>query len=255
MRLKYRIPLAIIAICMVITMFIASSYALWSVTITQESKNIIESGCFSITFDDTDSSSINLTNAYPISDEKGLKTTPYAFTIKNTCTVDAKFTLYLNSLDVVNKLSDEYIKYSLVEERSGISVANSPTGIELSTTSKDDLNKGQFGFEKDVVHSYEIATGTLKGRTIVKNEDGTPQKNEDGTVKTLDDGGTQKYHLRLWIDSKAKNSERDEAGNVIAGKEGIEGKTFEAGVSVVAYATKLDTETTTEPTESTTVTD
>ncbi len=209
MRLRYRIPLAIIAICMVITMFIASSYALWSVTITQESKNALESGCFAITFDDTDSSSINLTNTFPISDEKGLKTAPYTFTIKNTCTVDARFTLYLNTLNIVDgvKLSDDFIKYSLMQSDGAVAVAQSLKNAEQNLDTSYFTFKEDFG--KDVLKSYVLTTGTLKGQS----------------AEGVDDGEAITYSLRLWIDEVATNE--------------IFGQTFEAGVSTVAYAVQL----------------
>lgn len=233
MRLKYRIPLAIIAICMVITMFIASSYALWSVTITQESKNAIESGCFAITFDDTNSSSINLTNTYPIPDDKGLKTTPYTFTIKNTCTVDARFTLYLNTLNVPkktvvvdgkeseidNKIADDFIKYSLIESDGAVAVAQSLINAEKNPDTSYFTFKEDFG--KDVLKSYALTTGTLKGQS----------------AEGVDDGESITYSLRLWIDEVATTE--------------INGQTFEAGISTVAYATKLGTDVTPEPTDPT----
>ena len=113
MRLRYRIPLAIIAIMMVVTLSIGSSYALWKVTKEQDVANIITTGCFEVSFIE-ESNSINLTNTFPITDEKGLTTTPYVFTLKNTCTIDADYTIYLNTLNLTNgktKIADNLIKY------------------------------------------------------------------------------------------------------------------------------------------------
>ena len=84
-----------------------------------------------------------------------------------------------------------------------------------------NLDKSHFTFAKPILKSYEIETGTLKGKT------------DD----TTDDGGVAEYSLRLWIDESGKNAVRDKAGNVIT--PGIEGQTFEAGISTVATATKL----------------
>lgn len=201
MRLRYRIPLAVIAIFMVITLFIASSYALWKVTVYQETENIIETGCFSLTFED--SSSINLDNTYPMTDESGMKMIPYTFTITNTCTVDAKYTVYLNTLDVNGeKLDDSLIKYSLVKTDGALNVA------QALDAAKTNIDKTHFSFDKDILKSYEIATGTLKGKTT-----------EDGN------GESATYNLRLWIDESGTNE--------------IGGQTFEAGISTIAYATKL----------------
>lgn len=204
MSLKYRIPLAMIAICMVLTLFLASSYALWKVTIYQETENIIDSGCFAITFEE-ESSSINLTNTYPISNEKGMKTKPYIFKITNTCTTDAKYTLYLNTLEVNgSKIDDSLIDYSLVKSDGAVAVAN-----KLNTATKN-IDTSHFDFDKKILTSYEVAEGTLKGAT-----------SDGGT-----DGEAATYSLRLWIDESATTA--------------INGYSFEAGLSVISTATKIE---------------
>ncbi len=216
MRLRYRIPLAVIAIFMVMTLFMASSYALWKVTIYQETENIIETGCFSLEFKD-ESSSINLGNTYPMSNESGMKTIPYIFTVKNTCTVDAKYTIYLNTLEVDGvKLEDSLINYSLVKVDGALATA------QTLDTAKTNMDTSHFTFTKKILKSYELETSTLKGKTD----------------ENSDDGGSATYSLRLWIDESGKNAVRDKEGNVIT--PGIEGQTFEAGISTIATATKLD---------------
>lgn len=216
MRLRYRIPLAVIAIFMVMTLFMASSYALWKVTIYQETENIIETGCFSLEFKD-ESSSINLGNTYPMSNESGMKTIPYIFTVKNTCTVDAKYTIYLNTLEVDGvKLEDSLINYSLVKVDGALATA------QTLDTAKTNMDTSHFTFTKKILKSYELETSTLKGKTD----------------ENSDDGGFATYSLRLWIDESGKNAVRDKEGNVIT--PGIEGQTFEAGISTIATATKLD---------------
>lgn len=198
MRLRYRIPLAVIAIMMVVTMFLGSSYALWKVTKYQPTANVIETGCFELTFTEQ-SSSINLTNAYPITDEKGLKTTPYTFTLKNTCTIDAQYIVYLNTLKTAEtKIDDSLIKYSLLKTGDSISVAN-----PLSTaTLNNDVSS--FTYDKDLLTSYSLVTGTLAQNEQVQ------------------------YNLRLWIDESATTA--------------INGYTFEAGIATIAYATTIGEE-------------
>lgn len=171
MRLRYRIPLAVIAIMMVCTLFLGSSYALWKITKQQKGTNLIETGCFELTFTEQ-SSSIHLTNTYPISDEKGLKTTPYVFTIKNTCTIDAKYTVYLNALDTGNLIPDNLIKYSLKKSTDAVEVANLLTSVPINT------DTSAFTYAKPLLTSYTLATGTLR-----QNE-------------------SAQYNLRLWIDEK-----------------------------------------------------
>lgn len=173
MSLKYRIPLAVIAIMMVATMFVGSSYALWKVTEYQETANVIETGCFEISFTEQ-TSSINLTNTYPMSDTKGLKTTPYTFTVKNVCSIDANYVIYLNTLQPTkSKIGDNLIKYSLTKTGDSVSVANKLSSAEINT------DVSNFTYSKTLLTSYALATGTLK-----QNE-------------------SMQYSLRLWIDESA----------------------------------------------------
>lgn len=221
MRLGYRISLGVIAILMVMCMFVGSSYALWTLTSHQTSTNLIESGCFSVQFNDENSDSINLTNTYPMDSTKGIKkVTPYTFTVKNTCTVDAKYTIYLNSLEVDGKkLSDDFIQYALTESGNSLIVAK-----DLETTTKN-TDKSHFTFTKGIVNSYIIKEGVLKGATSA----------------TADDGESITYDLRLWIKSNAGNE--------------IFGQKFEAGISTIAKATKIETPETNSSTETTLETD
>lgn len=173
MRLRYRIPLAVIAVMMVATMFLGSSYALWKVTKYQETANVIETGCFELTFTEQ-SSSINLTNTYPITDEKGLKTTPYTFTITNTCTIDADYTVYLNTLQTTkSKIDDGLIKYSLFKTGDSVATANLLTSATVNT------DVSSFTYDKTLLTSYSLVSGSL-----AQNE-------------------SAQYSLRLWIDESA----------------------------------------------------
>lgn len=209
LRLKYRIPLAIIAIMLVVTLSIGSSYALWKVTKEQSVANIITSGCFDVSFIEQ-SSSINLTNTYPMSDEKGLQTPAYVFTLKNTCTIDADYTIYLNTLNLTsgkNKIADNLIKYSITKtgavENNNVALLNTAT-----TADKTMFNATDFDATTAIDTSYSLASGTLKASST-----------KNGT-----DGGEATYSLRLWIDSSATTA--------------INGQSFEASVYSIARTAK-----------------
>lgn len=203
MRLKYRIPLAIIAILMVITLFMGSSYALWKTTDYQETVNKIATGCFELSFTE-DKKSINLDNTYPMEDEKGAETIPYRFTITNTCTTDAEYTIYLNTLkpDLGTKIADDLIKVALLEENGATMVAHNLDSLE------QNVELSHFAYPKELLNSYIIGTGKLKG------------KDDNGNA-----GESVTYDLRIWIDEKATTA--------------INGQTFEAAVASVAYATSI----------------
>ncbi len=213
LRLKYRIPLAVIAILMVMTLFMGSSYALWKTTAYQESENRLDTGCFEISFSDQ-SDSIHLANAYPMEDLSGLRSTPYIFTIKNTCTIDASFTLYLNTFKPVGdatKIADQYIKYALVRMEDDEEVgAASASSLTTDATSNANFTQ-QFENASKISASYEIGGGVIKGKTDT----------------TTNDGGEAKFALRIWVDRDAKKTTVPY------------GSTFEAEVASIAYATTI----------------
>ena len=63
---------------------IGISYAAWRFFTYQEENNRVTSSCISISLTDV-TDGIRLENAYPISDAEGMETSPYTFTITNTC--------------------------------------------------------------------------------------------------------------------------------------------------------------------------
>lgn len=61
------------------------TYAIFTTTISQEGTNNISTvPCINLTFSDA-KNSIKLENTYPMTDERGMKNTPYTFTLTNNC--------------------------------------------------------------------------------------------------------------------------------------------------------------------------
>ena len=112
MRKLYKIILIVISILLIGSIIIGTSYSMWVKTAVQKEKNIVNSSCFDIEF--TESSSINLASAIPISDEAGLKKKPYTFTLKNTCNMNSKVTIALDVLST-STMSSSAIKTSLTK--------------------------------------------------------------------------------------------------------------------------------------------
>ena len=102
----------VISILLIGSIIIGTSYSMWVKTAVQKEKNIVNSSCFDIEF--TESSSINLASAIPISDEAGLKKKPYTFTLKNTCNMNSKVTIALDVLST-STMSSSAIKTSLTK--------------------------------------------------------------------------------------------------------------------------------------------
>ena len=97
MKLKYKIMMAILVVAIGLCLMVYQSYALWVVTLSGQ-ENIVEVGCFNIEFIEN-TSSIALSNSYPVSDEKGMSGEAYSFTITNKCTVDSAYQVTLNTLN------------------------------------------------------------------------------------------------------------------------------------------------------------
>ncbi len=101
MNKKISVLSLLIAIMLIITITIGTSYSLWTTSVNQVSVNTIDVGCFKITFNDRNisgSGDINLTNAYPMKNEAGQVLVPYKFNIENQCSVAASYNVNLETL-------------------------------------------------------------------------------------------------------------------------------------------------------------
>ena len=86
----------VIMITLSIMVVIGVSYAYWQLTKTQDNNNVVATGCFDVTL--TGKNPINLASAYPITSTKGMQTTPYEFTITNTCNYVTAYEVDLEAL-------------------------------------------------------------------------------------------------------------------------------------------------------------
>ena len=137
----------IIGILLIVSLLFITgvSYAIWSMTLTQESTNVVNTACFKINF--TEKNEITLQNTYPISDEEGKRLTPYTFTIENICNTNATYQINLEELESdLKKLSKEYIKVSLNDSKGKI--------LNTYETVEKTLNEAET--------SKKLTTGVLK---------------------------------------------------------------------------------------------
>ena len=157
----------IVGLIVLLVGVIGVTFAFFSTGGMQETANTFQSGCLNISLTDA-SSSINLSNIYPITDIEGLDGTSYDFTITNTCSTDANYQINLESIkEQTDSLNADYIKVSL----SSNTVDNviSILGDNTSVTPEVD----------GAYEAYNLYTGTLSA-------------NEEKT-----------YHLKLWLDYDA----------------------------------------------------
>lgn len=111
-KIKIYITLLITVVCI-----IGVSYAYFRLVLSQKDNNSLASRtCFSTTLTEQ-TSKIALTDVYPVTDEEGIKGTPYTFTIKNNCTNYVKATITIDSeyrtQTSTTYLNDNYVKVNL----------------------------------------------------------------------------------------------------------------------------------------------
>lgn len=185
---KNNIFLLMIVFFLMILMFsliavTVNTYAMWNQTRTQNEKNLVAIGCFSITLDDQNNSnsSISLNNTYPISDNKGKNLLPYQFTITNTCDINANYKIVLSSLSN-STLNASYIKilFNNIDDVGTISLLSNKEIINLDNETLSKINAKNY--PNSVNNSYLLENGSLAS------------------------GESKTYDLRLWMSSTASNA-------------------------------------------------
>ena len=146
----------IITISIVLILSIVGlSYALWYFNLKQTGINKIAGSCFSLSLTN-EKNDINLTDAYPITNEESKKLTPYSFTITNTCDLFASYTVNLEILEN-NTLPIKYIS-SMINNESITKLSeleDAKTTIDGSVTSKI-LAKGSLGSGDSVDYNLRL---------------------------------------------------------------------------------------------------
>ena len=192
------IILSILAVLIVIVLSIGITTAFMKPV--EQGGNLTEislSSCAKIKL--TGTSSVNLSNSYPMSRNRGLQTTPYSLTVTSYCDSYVGFNLYIATLNT-NTLTDENIHYILTSKGSknviveGL-LSEATNGVsDFDDASKTELNVGLKGTYGSIYKIY----------------------NDSISLK-----GNEEYDLYLFVDENATNTTMN--------------KTFKAGVAVKAY--------------------
>ena len=156
-RLKIYYSLLITIICI-----IGVSFAWFRLYLSQTENNTIASRtCFNTTLTE-ETSKIALTDEFPIVDEKGLKKTPFTFTVKNNCSGYVKMYITIDSTYRTSTsssyLKDNYIKVNLSPK--GTTDNKSVILGEQSLTDLDNNIKGYIlintGLKANEEKSYDL---------------------------------------------------------------------------------------------------
>ena len=157
LRLKIYYSLLITIICI-----IGVSFAWFRLYLSQTENNTLASRtCFNTTLTE-ETSKIALTDEFPIVDEKGLKKTPFTFTVKNNCSGYVKMYITIDSTYRTSTsssyLKDNYIKVNLSPK--GTTDNKSVILGEQSLTDLDNNSKGYIlintGLKANEEKSYDL---------------------------------------------------------------------------------------------------
>ena len=155
MKPKTKVLLISIIIIFILTIFIGTSYSLWQTINTQDDVNMATTKCFNVEIT-SEKNSITLENAYPITNEKGKKLTPYSFTITNTCDVFASYQVNLESLKsttLASKFLDVMINN---EEIKKLSEYENTDTVNNGSIESHILAKGSLGSGDSVDYTLRL---------------------------------------------------------------------------------------------------
>ena len=181
-----------------LVVFMGVSYAWFRMRLTQTNSNVIGTRtCLDATLTE-ETSKITLSDAFPISDEDGLKQTPFTFTLKNNCdsyvkvyiTIDSK---YRTSTDV-SYLKDSFLKVNLSSK--GTTDGSSVLLGSQTLTELEGTNKGYIlvttGLKASEEKSYDLRVW-MDGETSI--EDGL-NKNWEGKIVVVGVAANEEVTLK-----------------------------------------------------------
>ena len=163
-----------VGLLLTVVMVMGLSYAYFFLRKEQTNSNVIGTrSCLDTSFTE-DTSEIILTDAFPISDERGLTKDPFTFTLTNNCDsyVDVQITLYSEYRESTDStyLKDDYVKVNLSPKGATTGTSNILSALSLGDI---DTTRKAYILEK---------TG------LKENE-------------------TKSYDLRLWMNSETTNEQ------------------------------------------------
>ena len=181
---KKKTIIAVGIICILVVVFLLlNTYAFWTVKKKQTNINKLSTACLQIDYIDIPDSGINLTEAWPLTDEEGIATTGYTFRVENVCNEPVNYQVVLESLKIDGKTEEdyfgnEYIKLQLSNDRIS---RYSEFGVVLND--QDDDHK------EDIRETRQIFVGTLAAK-------------EEGSTANV-----ASHNIRIWISGDAPNSQ------------------------------------------------
>ena len=133
---------------------IGVSYSLWNISVSQDTTNIAETKCFDLSISNQENS-INLDNAYPISNDNGKSLIPYTFTITNTCDITTEYSVNLEVLKD-STLSSKFIDVMFEGNINSLSSYDSTDKVNTSSIESRKLTTGILKSQESKDYSLKL---------------------------------------------------------------------------------------------------
>jgi len=159
--------LSILGIFLLVGIIIGLSFAYWSYTATQTSRNTITSDCLEISLANVNDA-ISIEKGYPISDSEASNLTPYTFKITNKCNTVTSYNINLEIMgqsswttslnNTVSTLDPSYVAISL------------DNGTKRILSSHTSVNAIYSGSDYKGTKAYNIGFGVLESKESISHD-------------------------------------------------------------------------------------
>lgn len=156
--MKYGKLISVIVITVLVVGVIGYTYSKWSVRNEQTEVNKLTTGCLETSI--VEGEAISMTNLYPVTDDDGMDTIPYTFSLENTCSEAQQVQINLELFSTTASFDSSQIRFSFT--------GSEPAYVNSLTTMNPILDNATEG--------YILTTDTIAG------------------------GITHEYNLKMWID-------------------------------------------------------
>ncbi len=152
------VVLSVLAVLIVICLSLGVTRAfLFNAEVGETDTDVSFALCARVALTDNDTS-ININNAYPMTRARALTSTPYTFTVKNTCTDAYQINLYLGNLNT-NTLTADKIHYIITYANTKVVVTEgmlSEVSDEIDSLTEKEKNEYDVGVGGSINHAYKI---------------------------------------------------------------------------------------------------
>ena len=217
--MKRKKLLLVIGILIVVCACVGLSYAYWQLSLNQVDPNKALTNCLAIELIE-ESPEITITKAYPITDEEGMKSEPFTFTIKNTCDSFVSYEVALGIADGTT-LDSQYV--AAVLDYNEIQTLNQYEEVSLNGYQEGRLlQKGSLSGEDEVTynlrlwldydtpHQDDIMNSSFLSQIVATASVGVYSPVEQGFTTLADAILVNEYQSTSVEDAKAKITAKQE---------------------------------------------